>query len=114
MLVTMMAWLCCVPIVAVIVTARTLVWRPVQNNSVKHQRSTNRVHAAVAEAYASRPCRAVTSTWAFQLRTLSLSAVAVWLRRHFRHFVAAHAGLGGQTALHSSHDHCCCDVDAPC
>lgn len=36
MLVTMVTWLRCVPIVAAIAMLRSLVWRPVQNKSVRH------------------------------------------------------------------------------
>ena len=48
MLVTMVAWLRCVPIVAAIAMLRSLVRRPVQNKSVRRQCSTNNVLAAVA------------------------------------------------------------------
>jgi hypothetical protein len=46
MLVTMVAWLRCVPIVVVSVTARSLVRRPVQNNSVKRGKSVQHQQGA--------------------------------------------------------------------
>lgn len=73
------------------------------------------MQAAVADGHVSRPYTAVTTEReGLHVPTLTLSAAVAWLRRHFRHFVAAHAVLGGQTVCHSTHDHCCCDADVPC
>jgi hypothetical protein len=115
MRVTMVAGLCCVPVVVTIAMVRSLVRRPVQNKGVRHQCTTDKVHAAMTEGHVSRPWTAATAeTEGVQVPTLTLSAAVAWLRRHFRHSVAAHAVLPSQTAPHSSHDRCCCNVGAPC